>query len=945
MGRTLQWSPVSSIKRFASTAASNNNKYSPTLFLPKTSFPIRPSAAQSIAPFGRRTSEELYNWQWEHCKTRPLFILHDGPPYANGSLHMGHALNKILKDIILRYKLLRGHRVHYRPGWDCHGLPIENKALENLGIEDSRNTSPEVIRTSAEKTGKSQFKQFGIMANWDSQESTYRTIDHDYEMRQLHVFKQMVEQGLIYRNYRPVYFSPSSGSALAEAELEYNDKHVSHSVYVTFDLGNNPWGDGPVKLLVWTTTPWTLTANMGIAVNPEMAYSLVKLQDSDSPMVVATENIEELSKVLGPIDILRPVEACSLIGLPYQSLFPTNSSLPLHVMSSSHVKPLSGTGLVHCAPAHGAEDYNLFRARGLLSRAEDIFLIGKPVLDEGSRSVVDLLKVKGQLVKIKRYQHSYPYDWRTKKPVIFLTLHTDATSQWFANLENVKGRAIEAASNVQHIPAQASNRLQAFLSSRTEWCISRQRVWEPVLTSDSLAHILRVLDAKGTNYWWTGPVEDFIPPSYRDAIRQSTWRKGTDTMDVWFDSGTSWSMLQDENGRQWKADVCLEGSDQHRGWFQSQLLTKLGTSIDNVEAPYKTLITHGMMSKSLGNVMDPLVLVNGGDNIKVNPAYGPDLLRFWAANVDVGKDVLIGKKQLAQVSEALRKLRNTARFALSNIGTEKFVPIPFEEMPLLDRYILAKLSELERKALAAYESYQFPQVVSQLNHFVNITLSSLYFDVNKDTLYADALDSSSRRTVITVLTQVLESMTRIMAPILPHLAEEIYHHMNFSHLPINSHEEEMGNEVQHQMALLLKIRTVVLSLLEKARQQMLLNNSLEAEVVLVLPGDHAMEQDAVLLEENNLAKLFIVSDVEVTDEGSFGTSSPPWTFVDTVNLPGWGSVGVHLHPARHGKCPRCWKYTRETSQDLCERCDSVVAGQSHGFGDHVSETSTNPVTD
>ncbi|KAL1674639.1 tRNA synthetases class I-domain-containing protein [Schizophyllum commune] len=977
--RGLLRSRVHSFARLNSTATptQDNKAYSKTLLLPKTSFPLWIDPAKSEVPFRERTCDALYREQWENAPG-PLYVLHDGPPYANGHLHMGHALNKILKDIICRYHVAQGRRVHYVPGWDCHGLPIENKALQEIK-KDARSLAPHEVRRAARKTAfreiaqqKAEFRQFGVMADWTNEDSTYRTLDHKYEMRQLHIFKQMVDKGLIYRKYRPVYYSPSSRSALAEAELEYAPDHSSHSVYVSFELGDLPSDHAlaGAKLLVWTTTPWTLTANMAISVNPEVVYAVVKHVETGDLLVVAEERIEALSSLVGTLDLVRTVPGSDLLGLSYKPLFP-GSAQTNEIIPASYVTTDTGTGLVHCAPAHGAEDYATWNTTGRGGEltchvdADGKFneetphpnLVGKEVLGDGSEAMVELLRERGQLVKDQWVTHRYPYDWKTKKPVI-----VTATSQWFANLEDIKGKSIEALTDVSFTPAQSRNRLEAFIRSRSEWCISRQRVWgvpipslyltppaspteHTVLDSASLTHILAVLDAKGTKHWWSGPVEDFIPPHLAHEL--GTWRKGTDTMDVWFDSGTSWSMLsglEGQEGRKHLADVCLEGSDQHRGWFQSQLLTRIATSEDGkCAAPYKTLITHGMvldqhgkkMSKSLGNIISPLSIVLGGKDKKAEPAYGADTLRLWAATVEYWHDMSIGPVVLSQTAETMRRIRNSVRFILGNIGPAERRAGSLEEpkFTLLDRYVLHELQQLEQVALSQYASFNFPRVVHALNNFANVTLSSLYFDVTKDCLYADAVDSVERRTVTAVHEQILRTMTSVYAPMLPHLAEEVHSHLNpgttssFFKQPWKPLDSSYANpEAAAEMGDLLRLRTIVLGLLEKARSNKQLKSSLEADVEIYLSESSGSKvADLLRREKDLLKKLFITSDVRLEQGGADETAATSWSYTEASPLDG---LTIRVRPASLHKCPRCWNYSRPAEATLCGRCEDVI-GRTH----------------
>ncbi|KAF5369061.1 hypothetical protein D9758_002922 [Tetrapyrgos nigripes] len=992
----------------SSNTASSSKAFTKTLLLPKTTFPLWSDPSKGEVPFRSRTCENLYRWQWENAQG-PVFALHDGPPYANGNLHMGHALNKILKDIINRFHVSQGRKVHYIPGWDCHGLPIENKALQELG-KDSLSIPASTIRAAAHQTAvrevesqKKQFYEFGIMADF-STESTYRTLDHSYEMRQLRIFQTMVEKGLIYRHYRPVHYSPSSRSALAEAELVYKDDHVSHSVFVAFDVDKHSLQDShplramdpeKLQLLVWTTTPWTLTANMGIAVHPDLTYSVLRRANDKSIVIVAKDRLEALRDTLGETECVLEISGTDLVDVTYVPIFSALQHSPsLKIIPAGHVTSDSGTGLVHCAPAHGAEDYNAFRSLGLLAKPDSIIchvdsggnfsqdvckvvgedagngLIGQPVLDGGSRAVVELLKQTNSLLAIKRFKHRYPYDWKTDKPII-----VTATSQWFANLDNIKDHALNALRDVHFFPPASRNRLEAFIRSRSEWCISRQRVWgvpipalyhiptdRAILDSKSLDHILSILDKKGVAYWWEGPVEEFLYPDFlheqgNEADLSKVWRKGTDTMDVWFDSGTSWSMLEgmgvgrhSHPERKWDADVCLEGSDQHRGWFQSQLLTAVsvssGSDSTSPSSPYGTLITHGMvldekgkkMSKSLGNIMDPLTIVHGGKNKQKEPAYGADILRLWAATMEYWNDMAIGPTVLSQTAESLRKIRNSTRFMLGNIGDKEtrdsIERVPGAELGLAERYVMHELFQLEKIALENYSTYNFPKVMNALVNFANITLSSLYFDITKDCLYANDLSSLERRAVVTVLEKILETMTSVMAPVLPHLAEEInqsYYGSETSFFrrkwtPLAPEWEDF--ETQREMNELLKIRKTVLALLENARSNKQLKSSLEAEVDIIVPdGAHGSAVVELLQREESFLKtLFIVSDASLTDEGSLGTTVPEWVYMDSVSLPGIEDpIAIRVRPATGLKCPRCWTFTRQEHEVTCERCHSVIS--------------------
>ncbi|CAE6337625.1 unnamed protein product [Rhizoctonia solani] len=975
--------------RFNSTQASGKNSFANTLLLPKTSFPLWAEPSQREVPYRKKTTADLYEWQWKNRDQAQTFVLHDGPPYANGSLHCGHALNKILKDIINRFHVMQGHRVHYMPGWDCHGLPIENKALQELKVEpgDARTIPAAKIRSAAREVAlremekqKNEFQEFGIMADWSS-DGCYRTLDHAYEIRQLKVLQRMVEQGLITRHHRPVYWSPSSISALAEAELTYVDDHRSQAVHVAFPIQSCspalqkilPANGGLPSLMIWTTTPWTVPSNMAVAVNAEIDYSIAVCQDGRS-FIVATSRAEELvnAGVLGedPVFVTQTITGAELAGTTYKSPFGMAQS---PVFTAKHVTADSGTGLVHTAPAHGPEDYAVWRGtkhegdilcpvdnEGKFTDAvgdEWARLVGKEVLGDGNIEVIRILKEQGLLVKKETIRHRYPYDWKSKKPVIFR-----ATSQWFTNLDKIKDKALEALKDVKFYPEASRSRLEAFVRERSEWCISRQRTWgvpipalydsvtdEALLTSESLEHIIGVLSEKGVNHWWDGPVEDFIPPSERASAR--TWKKGADTIDVWFDSGSSWSLIRDlglRNGVY--ADVCLEGSDQHRGWFQSLLLTAVSCAKDEKpRAPYGTLITHGFildakgkkMSKSLGNVISPMSIIHGGKDKKKEPAYGADVLRLWAATVEYGKDVSLSPTVLIQAAETLRKIRNSARFVLGNIcSAEIRNPVSFEhqDLGLLERYVLHELHGLEKGALEAYSTYNFQKIVHSVSAFTNNILSSFYFDIMKDTLYADSPSGPNRQKAIGVMLEILRVLCSIVAPILPHLAEEVYAHLDQSNSgsafqlgwrSVPSIYEDM--QVWHDMQHVLSIRGIVLESLERIRQEKLLRSALEACVDIKVPGNGPIAS-ILQREKETLASLFIVSGVTLGDEIEV---EHPWSHADRQIIIGSESISIRIRPSLGSKCPRCWKWTANHSKSaqndverLCGRCQDTIRSAS-----------------
>ncbi|GAA5903873.1 isoleucine--tRNA ligase ISM1 [Sporobolomyces salmoneus] len=1035
--RRIPLSPSVALPRPFSTSLPNHAKspkkpkdalsqyYSESLNLPKTAFPLRAEAAKREKLFWKRTTEDLYEWQSKQTE-RPLFVLHDGPPYANGNLHCGHALNKITKDIINRSKLIQGYRIHYVPGFDTHGLPLELKALSALKKPASSLTAQE-IRSAARKEAekgielqKGEFKSFAVMGDWDN---PYKTMDWSYEKRQLGVVKDMVGKGLIVSHNRPTLYSPSSRTALAEAELEYRDDHVSRSVYVAFPVASLGEGletafeamkidlrEEKISLAAWTTTPWTLPSNLAIAVSPAMEYSLVRREDSNELLIVASERIAALAEIFETsLKLIAQCLGSSLLSTTYTSVLNSpsaSSSVPQvtrPIIPADYVTATTGTGLVHTSPAHGIEDFESYRSfQSTLSadspfRVEDIYsavdgegkldsnldkfglepevverLKGKNVLGDGVQGVIEILQERDTLLKEVQVTHKFPYDWRTKKPVIFR-----ASSQWFANLENVKDDAVKVLERVNFFPSRGSRTLEMYVRGRSEWCISRQRAWGvpipvvyrdsptsgsvPLLTPSNIDHIVSVLEKNGgTDYWWTGSAEGFVEPAELERAEREgggvTWRKGADTLDVWFDSGCSWTLLREQGVRSSEregvlADVYFEGSDQHRGWFQSSLLTKIASTREGEEpvAPYKDVITHGMvlddkgrkMSKSLGNVISPDTVIKGGKNSKLEPAYGTDLLRIWVASVDSTRDVLIGPGILAQTFDGFRKIRNTARFLLGNIGQEKVEDFDSCDLGLIERFVLHELFTLDQTVREAFSTYQFNRAYQALSNFSNSTLSSFYFDVTKDTLYADARTTLARRQVIYTLQKVFDTYLSILSPLAPLLAEEIYH---FSRGATKdpSIETDRGESVfekkwpqpskewndpvvKSEMEELLGLRTEVMSLLEQARNDKNIGSSAEARVILTSPSETVRKHLDVL------KTLFIVSDVSIEEQVP---SKSAWQYASSASDS--SATRAIILPSLAAKCPRCWQFTvkptakpitieTETpSPPVCARCSQAL---------------------
>ncbi len=862
--------------------------YKDSVNLPQTNFNMRANSVTREPELQKFWEEEQIYQRLSQNNPGEPFILHDGPPYANGDLHIGHALNKILKDIINRYHILRGRKVRYVPGWDCHGLPIELKVLQKLKSKERQSLAPIKLRNKARdfaiETANKQrdgFKRYGVWGDWDN---PYLTLTPEYEAAQIGVFGEMVLKGYIYRGLKAVHWSPSSRTALAEAELEYPEGHVSRSIYAAFKMTGLAETDALAELkpllenlwvAIWTTTPWTIPGNLAVSVNPDLEYAAVKTdkgdkadkggkgdKEEDKYFLVAAETVERLSETLGTkLTIVAKVKGKDLENCTYQHpLFPRESAI---VIGGDYVTTDSGTGLVHTAPGHGQEDFIVGRRYGLpiLSPVDEKGnftteageFAGLNVLGDGNAAIVEALEKAGSLLKEEPYNHKYPYDWRTKKPTIFR-----ATEQWFASVEGFREEALKAIATVKWVPAQGQNRITPMVSDRSDWCISRQRSWgvpipvfydeetnEPLLNEETIARVKAIVAEKGSDAWWEMSVEELLPEKYRNDGRK--YRKGTDTMDVWFDSGSSWAAVVKERGLGYPVDMYLEGSDQHRGWFQSSLLTSVAT---NGVAPYKTVLTHGFtldekgrkMSKSVGNVIDPQVVIQGGSNQKKEPPYGADILRLWVSSVDYTSDVPISENILKQMSDVYRKIRNTARFLLGNL--HDFDPakdaIAYEDLPELDRYMLHRMTEVFAEVTDAFEKYQFFRFFQTVQNFCAVDLSNFYLDVAKDRLYISAADAYRRRSCQTVLAVAVENLTRAIAPVLCHMAEDIWQNLPYS-TPYKSafesgwvklDEKWRNPELGKSWQKLRETRTEVNKVLEQARIGKAIGSSLEAKVLL-----------------------------------------------------------------------------------------------------------------
>ncbi|XP_008300541.1 isoleucine--tRNA ligase, mitochondrial isoform X2 [Stegastes partitus] len=983
-------------------AASANGLYRDTVLLPRTEFPMKLTGQKLLDREVKIQQEcgfaELYSWQRER-KAKKEFCLHDGPPYANGDPHVGHALNKILKDIRNRFEMLRGRQVHYIPGWDCHGLPIELKALGDLR---SSGLSPLQIRQKAREFAegaiarqKSAFQRWGVMADWDQ---CYYTFDGAYEAAQLKVFQEMHSKGLIYQDYKPVFWSPSSRTALAEAELEYNPEHVSRAIYATFPLVTLPpkiateEGLQSVSVLVWTTQPWTIPANQAVCYMPNAQYSVVKRADNSELLLVATERTASMAALLGTeLQSVGTFTGSELEGGICKH--PTIPDKQVPLLPANHVTMAKGTGLVHTAPAHGMDDYSVasqFKLSvecmvdedGKFTELAGPELQSLSVMTEGTDKVISMLKESGALVMEERCVHSYPCDWRTKQPVVIRP-----SKQWFINTASLKDKAKEALQKVRILPESARGSLLAMLDRRTYWCISRQRSWgvpipvfyhketgEPLINKHTVSHIAKLFKEKGSDCWWELPIDTLLPPEVLKKSKAgpvSEYVCGEDVLDIWFDSGASWAAVleeemegeseEPESPLSWlpaplrkplvtesdsRADAYVEGKDQIGGWFQSSLLTSV--AVRN-KAPYKSLVVHGFvvsekgekMSKSLGNVVDPDVVIHGGKDPSA-PAYGADVLRWWVAESNVFSEVQIGPTALNSARDSIGKLRNTLKFLLGNLqGFDPRVQaVDPKQMHYIDQYMLHLLREFSIKVTDAYSEFDAGRAIRVLQAFINRDVSSFYFSIIKDRLYCDPEDSLGRRSCQTVLEEILDGLTRSIAPILPHLAEEVY-----LHAP--GHDKETLFKSGWIKSSSVWRRPGLEEAVEGAC-------AIRDSFLSSVPGKHAAQYDLIVAIEpgllfelmeslqeeptsttSQLAELMMAARVTLTSKlprdlhpdallshGSF-----------LINLEGGviredSTYDIAVVPTSGVRCPRCRRYTAESADCLCPRCQTVVS-QAH----------------
>lgn len=925
--------------------------YTKTLNLPETKFSMRANLPQ-------REPEQIKKWQEQDIYSlimkrnagKKPFVMHDGPPYANGNIHLGHALNKSLKDFIIRYKNMNGYAAPYIHGWDTHGLPIENQMIKKTGIKRNEVDAVKFREMCADfardnvANQKAQMQRLGSIGDW---EHPYMTILPEFEAAQIRIFGKMAENGYIYKGMKPVYWCPTDETALAEAEIEYSEDPCE-SIYVKFAVSEDK---GLIKdvlgtienvyFVIWTTTTWTLPGNLAICVGPEFEYSLVKVPNGDY-YIAATELMKNITE---EYETVAKFKGSELEGMVAKHPF---IDRPSYIITGDHVTLESGTGCVHTAPGHGVDDFNVCQKYPFIetivpvdSRGRMNELAGKYAglkTSEANQAILADIKESGALIKTEKIIHQYPHCWRCKNPIIFR-----ATEQWFCSVEDFREQALKAIKEVKWMPSWGEIRLENMVRERNEWCISRQRNWgvpipimyceecgEPLINSKTIEKIADLFAREGSNAWYKyTPAEILGDDAVCGKCGCKEFRKERDIMDVWFDSGSSYAYVLDKiPGHTFPCDLYLEGNDQYRGWFQSSLLTSVAT---RGCAPYKSVLTHGMvidlegrkMSKSLGNGIDPLDVIN---------KYGADILRLWVSSADYTSDVKISNEILKQLSEIYRKIRNTSRIILANLGSgDDFNPdtdmLPLDELYEIDKWIISRVNSLAKRVNEAYENYEFHIIYHDINNFCTNDLSKLYIDITKDRVYVENKESKGRRAAHTAMYIVINALTRMLAPILAFTSEEIWAAMPHAEsddtrsvmlndLP-NFRDDYDYPEIEKHWNQLFDHRDVVMKALELARADKLIGKSLEAKVKLYVSDEGIYE--TLKSFENQLATVFIVSQVELVN----GESAPEGAYSEDD-----GGIAVIVAPADGIKCDRCWIHSTDGEQTedgfVCARCKKIL---------------------
>lgn len=915
-------------------------KIKDTLNLLKTDFSMRANLSEKEPKMQKDWDDkQLYEKMLERNQDNTPFILHDGPPYANGNIHIGHALNKISKDIIVRYKNMAGFYTPYIPGWDTHGLPIET-ALTKSGV-DRKSMSVAEFRKLCEEYAWKQieqqrkdFKRLGVQGEWDN---PYVTLTSDYEAAQIRVFGEMAKKGYIYRGLKPIYWSPSSESALAEAEIEYQDVR-GPSIYVAFDVKDG--GDvleDDTQFVIWTTTPWTIPSNVAITVRADGDYSVY---EADGQRYVLADRLAEgVAEKIGwqDIKLVKSFKGAELEGLVAYHPYLDRDS---HLILGDHVTFDAGTGLVHTAPGHGDDDfivgqkYNLpvispIDAQGYFT--DEIPEFEGMFYDDANIKSTDLLKEQNKLLHLEFFTHSYPHDWRTKKPVIFR-----ATPQWFASIDKFRDDILKAVEETDWIQPWGQKRIHNMVANRGDWVISRQRAWgvplpifygendEPILDGEIFDHIEQLFAEHGSNVWFEREAKDLLPDGYtHPSSPNGQFRKETDIMDVWFDSGSSHeAVLKGRENLSYPSDLYLEGSDQYRGWFNSSITT--GVAV-NGQSPYKACLSQGFvldgdgrkMSKSVGNVIDPNDVADD---------LGADLIRLWAASVDTSADVRVSEEILGQVAEVYRKIRNTIRFLIQNTADFNYATdaIAYDNLRGFDQYILSQLNTMVKDALAAYDNYNFSEIYKEINQFCTVVMSNFYMNVSKDVLYIDAPNGYERRAMQTVFYEVVLKLAKLLTPIIPHTAEEIWSYLDeeeefaqLSNLP--DIEELAGSaELVAKWDKFMTIRDYVLKANEVAREKKVIGKDFEAKTTLYVNAENKALLESL---DADLRLILITSELTIKPLADKPT--------DDDQVIDFDGVSVKVERMSGEVCTRC----RITSEDvvtlpngedvLCPRCHAI----------------------
>ena len=915
--------------------------YGKTLNLPKTDFQMRGNLPENEPKIQQEIFEnDLYEKILKKNEGHTPFVLHDGPPYANGEIHIGHALNKILKDTVVRYKNLRGYYTPYVPGYDTHGLPTEKKAIQVLGLNKDEIGISKFRDTCKEFSLKyvgvqtEGFKRLGVLGDW---KHPYKTLEPEFEARQIGVFGDMYKKGYIYKGLKPVYWCTDCETALAEAEIEYKD-HKATSIYVKFPVQDSKgkFDKKDTYFLIWTTTPWTLPGNVAITIDGTFEYSLV--DTGKEKYILATELVNNVMMLAGIKDFkeIKKFTGAELEGILCNHPFlDRTSKVVLGSDDTILVELTTGTGAVHTAPGYGKEDYLC----GIKNGLEIVVTVdGKGYQTEGAgpfaglfyeesnNAIINWLEENGYLLDKEEINHSYPHCWRCKKPIVFR-----ATSQWFASVEGFRKEALEEIKKVKWVPSWGEDRITDMVKDRTDWCISRQRTWgvpipifycenceKEYVTEESIAKIQKIFREKGSNAWFDLPVEELLPENAKCECGCNKFTKETDIMDVWFDSGSSHLGVLKERNLPWPADLYLEGNDQYRGWFQSSLLISVAST---GKAPYKEVLTHGFiidkegqkMSKSLGNGISPQEVIK---------VYGADILRLWVLSSDFKSDVTVSNEILKQTTEVYRKIRNTARYILGNISD--FDPnneVKYDDLQEIDKWALLKLNKLIEDCTKSFDEYEFHMAYHDINQFCVTDMSNFYLDIIKDRLYTSKKDSIERRAAQTTMYKILKALVVILAPMTSFTAEEIYKYMphkeNEDTTSVmmlqwpETNDKYNNKELEEKWDIIIELKNDVAKQLELAREEKVIGHSLNAKVTLF-----ADEKNYNFLKENKelLQQVFIVSALEIEQNSRKDAKE---------------KIGIKIEVASGKKCERCWMYSETVGEDkenptICNRCSKAI---------------------